>query len=137
MPRNPRLGLAMVAAAVTAVAFGGSPTSAAGVCDQVASPGPGAAQELVDSLWPGQTGCLRAGLYEGNVKVSRPGITLTRYAGGKATVKGRVWIAAGADNVTVEGLYLDGTNPKLLPSPTINADGTTFRRNDVTNHNHS
>ena len=127
----------MVAAAVTAVAFGGSPTSAAGVCDQVASPGPGAAQDLVDSLAPGQTGCLRAGLYEGNVKVSRSGVTLTRYAGDKATVKGRFWIAEGADNVTVEGLYLDGTNPNILPSPTINGDGATFRRNDVTNYNHS
>ena len=127
----------MIAAVVSVAAIGGSPSSAAELCDQVASPGPGAAQELVDSLAPGQTGCLRAGLYEGNVKVSRPGITLTRYAGEKATVKGRFWIAEGADNVTVEGLYLDGTNPKILPSPTINADGTTFRRNDVTNYNHS
>jgi parallel beta-helix repeat protein len=137
MPRNPRLGLAIVAAALTALAIGGSPTSAAGACDEVASPGPGAAQELVDSLSEGQTGCLRAGLYEENVKISRPGIELTRYAGEKATVKGRLWVAEGADGVTVEGLYLDGTNPGLLPSPTINADGVTFRRNDVTNHHHS
>jgi parallel beta-helix repeat protein len=122
---------------LAAVAIGGSPTSAAGVCDRVASPGPGAAQDLVNSLSPGQTGCLRAGLYEGNVKVSRAGITLTRYAGEKATVKGRFWVAEGADNVTVEGLYLDGTNPNILPSPSINADGVTFRRNDVTNYNHS
>jgi parallel beta-helix repeat protein len=137
MPRNARLGLIVVAAAMAALTIGGSPTSAAGPCDEIASPGPGAAQELVDSLSPGQTGCLRAGLYEGNVKVSRPGITLTRYAGDKATVKGRFWIAEGADNVTVEGLYFDGTNPNILPSPTINADGATFRRNDVTNYHHS
>jgi parallel beta-helix repeat protein len=137
MPRNPRLGLAIVAAAIAAIAVGGSPSSAAGPCDEVASPGPGAAQDLVDSLSPGQTGCLRAGLYEGNVKVSTSGITLTRYASDKATVKGRFWIADGADNVTVEGLYLDGTNPNILPSPTVNADGATFRRNDVTNYNHS
>jgi parallel beta-helix repeat protein len=137
MPRNPRLGLAVVAAAIAAIAVGGSPSSAAGPCDEVASPGPGAAQDLVDSLSPGQTGCLRAGLYEGNVKVSTSGITLTRYASDKATVKGRFWIADGADNVTVEGLYLDGTNPNILPSPTVNADGATFRRNDVTNYNHS
>jgi parallel beta-helix repeat protein len=137
MPRNPRLGLIVVAAAMAALTFGGSPTSAAGPCDEIASPGPGAAQELVDSLSPGQTGCLRAGLYEGNVKVSRPGITLTRYAGDKATVKGRFWIAEGADDVTVEGLYLDGTNTNLLPSPSINADGVTFRRNDATNYNRS
>jgi parallel beta-helix repeat protein len=122
---------------MAAAAFGGSPSSAAGPCDEVASPGPGAAQDLVDALAPGQTGCLRAGLYEGNVKLQTPGITLTRYASDKATVKGRFWIAEGADNVTVEGLYFDGTNPNMLPSPTINADGATFRRNDVTNYNHS
>jgi parallel beta-helix repeat protein len=137
MPRNPRLGLGIVAAALAAATIGGSPSSAAGVCDEIASPGPGAAQDLVDSLSPGQTGCLRGGLYEGNVKVSRPGITLTRYAGERATVKGRFWVAEGADNVTVEGLYLDGTNPNILPSPSINANGVTFRRNDVTNYNHS
>jgi parallel beta-helix repeat protein len=122
---------------MAAAAIGGSPSSAAGPCDEVASPGPGAAQDLVDSLSPGQTGCLRAGLYEGNVKVAKPGITLTRYAGDKATVRGRFWVAEGADNVTVEGLYLDGTNDNILPSPSINADGATFRRNDVTNYNHS
>jgi parallel beta-helix repeat protein len=137
MPRNPRLGLAVVAAAIAAVVVGGSPSSAAGPCDEIATPGPGAAQQLVDSLSPGQTGCLRAGLYEGNVKVSRPGVTLTRYASDRAIVKGRFWVAEGADNVTVEGLYLDGTNPNILPSPTINADGVTFRRNDVTNYHRS
>jgi parallel beta-helix repeat protein len=119
------------------VAIGVSPSSAAGPCDQVASPAPGAAQDLVDSLSPGQTGCLRAGLYDGNVKVETSGITLTRYASDKATVKGRFWIAEGANNVTVEGLYLDGTNANILPSPTVNGDGATFRRNDVTNYNHS
>jgi parallel beta-helix repeat protein len=137
MPRNPRLGLAVVAAAIAAIAVGGSPSSAAGPCDEVASPGPGATQDLVDSLSPGQTGCLRAGLYEGNVRVSKPGITLTSYAGEKATVKGRFYVPEGSDNVTVEGLYLDGTNPDRLPSPTVNADGATFRRNDITNYHHS
>jgi parallel beta-helix repeat protein len=123
-----------VAAAVVAATAGGSPTSAAGPCDQVGSPGRGAAQRLVDSLDPGQTGCLRGGLYEGNVRVGKPGITLTSYAGEKATVKGRFYVPQGSDDVTVEGLYLDGTNPDMLPSPTINSDGVTFRRNDVTNN---
>ena len=122
---------------MAAVAIGGSPSSAAGPCDEVASPGPGAAQDLVDALSPGQTGCLRAGLYEGNVRVSKPNITLTRYAAEKATVRGRFYVPEGADGVTVEGLYLDGTNPGGLPSPTIDADGVTFRRNDVTNYHRS
>ncbi len=134
MPRNPRLGLAVVAAAIVAATVGGSPTAAAGPCDQVGSPGRGAAQRLVDSLDPGQTGCLRGGLYEGNVRVGKSGITLTGYADEKATVKGRFYIPEGSDNVTVEGLYLDGSNPDMLPSPTINSDGVTFRRNDVTNN---
>jgi parallel beta-helix repeat protein len=137
MPRNPRLGLAIVAAALTALSIGVTPASAAGVCDQIVSPGPRAAQELVDSLSSGQTGCLRAGLYEENVRISEPGITLTRYAAEKATLKGRLWVAEGADGVTVEGLNLDGTNPGLLPSPTINADRVTFRRNGVTNYHRS
>src|SRR5215216_2200606 len=137
MPRNPRLGLAVVAAAMAAIGIAGASSSAAGPCDEVASPGPGAAQALVDSLRSGQTGCLRAGLYEGAVKVSTPGVTLTRYADDKATVKGRFWVAEGADGMTVEGIYLDGSNPGTLPSPSINADSVTFRRNDVTNYNHS
>jgi parallel beta-helix repeat protein len=133
MPRNPRLGLAIVAAAVAATGVGASPAAAWTACDQVATPGPGAAQRLVDSLDTGQTGCLRGGLYEGNVKVSRPGVMLTRYGAEKAIVKGRFWVAEGADGVTVQGLHLDGTNAAILPSPTINADDVTFRRNDVTN----
>jgi parallel beta-helix repeat protein len=137
MPRNPRLGLGLAAATITALAFGATPASAAGACDEVASPGPRAVQQLVDSLSPGQTGCLRAGAYEENVRISRPRITLTRYAEEKATIKGRLWVAEGADGVTVESLYLDGTNPGLLPSPTINGDDVTFRRNDVTNNHHS
>jgi parallel beta-helix repeat protein len=137
MPRNPRLGLAIVAAAVVAATVGGSPSSAAGPCDQIGSPGHGAAQRLVDSLESGQTGCLHGGLYEGNVRVGKPGITLTAYGEEKATVKGRFYIPEGSDNVTVEGLYLDGTNPDRLPSPTVNSNGVTFRRNDITNYHRS
>jgi nitrous oxidase accessory protein NosD len=124
----------MVAAAFAAAAIGAAPASAAATCNQVATPGPGAAQRLVDSLAPGETGCLRGGLYEGNVKVSQPGVTLTRYGAEKAIVKGRFWVAEGADGVTVQGLYLDGTNAEILPSPTINAADVSFRRNDVTNN---
>jgi parallel beta-helix repeat protein len=43
-------------------------------------------------------------------------------------------VPQGSDNVTVEGLYLDGTNPNILPSPSIAARNTTFRRNDITNN---
>jgi parallel beta-helix repeat protein len=135
--RKPSLALAGVATALAVIAVSAAPASAATRCDRVASPGPGAAQQLVDSLEPGQVGCLHGGTYTGDVKVARPGITLTRFGSERATVKGRLWVARGADGVTVEGLFLDGTNRDTLPSPTVNADKATFRRNDVTNNHHS
>jgi parallel beta-helix repeat protein len=129
--------LAGVAATLAASIGSAAPAAAATSCDQVASPGQGAVQRLVDSLAPGQVGCLRAGTYNGDVRVGTRGITLTRYGDDRATVKGRFWIARGSDNVTVEDLYLDGANRDDLPSPTINADGATFRRNDVSNGHRS
>jgi parallel beta-helix repeat protein len=108
--------------------------SAAGECDQVAAPGAGAAQRLVDSLGAGQTGCLRAGTYREAVRFNRGNLTLRPYPGEQATVIGRMLVPQGSDGVTVEGLYLDGTNPNILPSPSINARNTTFVRNDVTNN---
>jgi parallel beta-helix repeat protein len=91
-------------------------------------------QRLADSLQPGEAGCLRAGAYSGSVKVTDPGITLRGIPGERATVIGRFWIDEGADGVTVEGLYLNGRNADGLPSPTVNANGAIFRRNDVTNN---
>jgi parallel beta-helix repeat protein len=127
----------MAGAALAALSLGAPQAQAETNCDEVASPGAGAVQRLVDSLGRGQTGCLHGGLYTGAVKIERPGITLTRFGDEKATVKGRFWIARGADDVTVERLYLDGSNSGVLPSPTVNANGATFRRNDVTNNHHS
>jgi parallel beta-helix repeat protein len=135
--RKPSLALAGVVTTLAAMFACAAPASAATQCDGVASPGPDAVQQLVDSLKPGQTGCLHGGAYAENVKVTTPGITLTRFGDERAQVKGRFWIARGANGVTVEGLYLDGTNPNRLPSPTINANDATFRRNDVTNYHHS
>jgi parallel beta-helix repeat protein len=134
MPRNPRLGLSLVAAAIAAALFSAAPASAAASCDRVAAAGPGSAQRLVDDLNPGQTGCLRGGVHTGNVRIGTPNITLTRFGSEKATVRGRLYIAEGSNGVSVEGLYLDGTNQAGLPSPTVNADGVTFSRNDVTNN---
>jgi parallel beta-helix repeat protein len=133
MPRNPRLGLSITAAAV-ALATTAPGAAAAASCDKVAVPGPGSAQRLVDDLNPGQTGCLKAGVHTGNVRIGTPNITLTRFGTEKATVRGRLYIAEGSNGVAVEGLYLDGTNDAGLPSPTVNADGVTFSRNDVTNN---
>jgi hypothetical protein len=87
-------------------------------------------QKLVDALGPGQTGCLRRGGYrQGEVTIRTHGIRLTSYRGERATVVGRLRVTA--DWVTVAGLKLNGRNLRDLPSPTVNADDVTFRRNDV------
>ena len=120
-------------------------------CDKVASPlgsdfnsGSAAkpyatADRLANSLQAGQTGCLRAGVYQGDVKfldggTSSAPITLTSYPGERATVIGRMHISDEANNVVVQQLDLDGRNFANLPSPTVNGDNAVFRDNDVTNH---
>jgi Right handed beta helix region len=145
MPRAPSLGLATAAVALATALASGSSALAATNCSLFASPAGAdvsvgseqapfrSVQKLVDSLSAGQTGCLRAGHYQEDVKVSRPGITLTRYGAERVTVRGRLWVAQGADDVTVEELYLDGANEARLPSPSISGRNVTFRRNDVTN----
>src|SRR5262245_3930442 len=149
--RNALLALATAAIAVAAVV--GS-SSAATSCDRVASPSGsdsaagssaspfGTAQKLVDSLAPGQTGCLKAGLYEQNVTITRGGakgapVTLSSYPGERATVRGRFRVKDGANFVTVQSLDLDGRNSDSLPSPTVNGDDVTFRDNDVTNYHYT
>jgi parallel beta-helix repeat protein len=133
----------------------GMATAAAGVgaspCDKVASPlgsdaYPGTVAEpyatverLANSLSAGQTGCLRAGVFQGDVRVTKGGApgaptTITSYPGERAIVVGRFRVAEQANFVTVTGLDLDGRNGDNLPSPTINGDNVTFRANDVTNH---
>jgi hypothetical protein len=140
------------ACAAVFLAWGmGLAPSAAAACDRVASPlgsdaYPGTlaepyatADKLANSLSPDQTGCLRAAVYQGDVRVSKGGgagapTTITSYPGERATVVGRFRVADTANHVTVTGLDLDGRNEELLPSPTINGDHVTFAANDVTNH---
>ena len=124
--------------------------NAAGTCSRVAaSNGSDAAagteaapyataQKLVDSLGAGETGCLRSGTYVEDVKVSRGGsadarVTLRSFPGERATVKGRFWIAEGADFVTVAQLDLNGVNERRNPSPTVNSNDAIFEEVDVTN----
>ncbi len=93
---------------------------------------------LVAALRPGQRGCLLAGVYQEDVTIrqgGRPGapITLTAATGVRATLVGRLWIADTANDVVVERLFLDGRNPRNLPSPTVNGDRIEFLGNNVTN----
>ena len=94
---------------------------------------------LADALQAGQTGCLREGVFQGDVKFMRGGtqsapITLTSYPGERATVIGRIHVSDDANNVVVQQLDLDGRNAANLPSPTVNGDNAVFRDNDVTTH---
>lgn len=105
--------------------------SAAGTVDQPLK----TAQQLVDSLQTGQTGCLRDGTYssDNQIKVSTPNVTLTSYPGERAKLMGRLYVAQEAPETTISDLDLDGVNKTDLPSPTINADDVNLVGNDITN----
>ena len=95
------------------------------------------AQKLISSLSAGQVGCLRAGTFTGNVKVSRGGasgapIRVTSYDSQPARIVGRLWLAPGANHAVFDHLVLDGRTSGL-PSPSIYADDVAFRDNEVTN----
>jgi hypothetical protein len=141
---------AIVAVAIS-IAAGAAESPAAAACDRVAAPAGSdsaagtvaspyrTAQKLADSLQPGQTGCLRAGIYEQNVAIVTGGsagspVTLSSYPGERATVRGRFRVKDSANFVIVESLDLDGRNVDKLPSPSVYGDDVTFRDNDVTNY---
>ena len=84
------------------------------VCDKIAS---GNIQGLVDSLRPGQVGCLRGGVYtdpDKQVRFNNSGkrgnrIILRSYPGERATFRGSIYIPEGTNYVTVRGMRLDGS----------------------------
>jgi parallel beta-helix repeat protein len=147
-------GLATIAAILAAPAANASASG----CDRVAAPGgsnsaPGTEaapyasfQKLVDSLAPGQVGCLRAGTYrETNVTVNRGGtgegarVVVRNYPGERAVHQGRLYVTDHANWLTFEGLVLNGREGAscgdncVLPSPTVNGDDIVFQDNEVTN----
>lgn len=146
--RPARIAFAGIVATASFAAFSGS-AAAATSCDLVAaSNGSDSAagtvdaplksvQKLVDSLKPGQTGCLRDGKYadssDNEIGIDTPNVTLTSYPGERAQVNGRIWISKTGDGVTISSLNLDGKNPRVLPSPTVNADDVVISNNDITN----
>ena len=106
-----------------------------GYCDRSSSPRQ-SPQAFVQSLRPGQTGCLRPGVHvagRDGIKFSRPRVTLRSRGRGPATLLGRVWIARGANHVKIRDLVLDGRNPKDQASPTVNANHAVLRDNEITN----
>ncbi|HEX8074999.1 MAG TPA: right-handed parallel beta-helix repeat-containing protein [Thermoleophilaceae bacterium] len=105
------------------------------------------AQKLVDSLDPGEIGCLRQGTYTEDVTIDRGGggdasrVVVRSYPGERAKIAGRLYVTDDANYVTVEQLDLNGHDSGsctdkadcVLPSPTVNGDHVTFQDNDVTN----
>jgi hypothetical protein len=98
------------------------------------------AQRVVDSLRPGQTGCLRAGTYsepsEFVVRFDHGGrpdarITLRSHPGERATLLGNVAVINGSDYVTLSRLRIEGTGG----SNTVKtyATGTIVEHSDITN----
>ena len=76
--------------------------------DRLAEDGEGLESLLVDSLGPGDTGCIRAGTYhEQNITIRNGGsgddarVTIASYPGERATIDGRVYVADSANYVTV------------------------------------
>ena len=144
MPLRRSLAAAFAAALALAAAPSGA---AAAECDRVASPGPDAAQDLADSLSPGEVGCLHAGTYSEDVTINHGGsgedarIVLRSFPGERARISGRVYVPTRSRYVTVEQLDLDGHDSPpcsdkddcRLPSPTVDGDHAVFQDNDVTN----
>jgi hypothetical protein len=99
------------------------------------------AQRLVDSLRPGQTGCLRSGTYSDSSdefvvrfdRAGRPGapITLRSNPGERARIRGTIYVPEGSNHVTVSNLVLEGTGE----DSTFKAYATdvVLQYNDITN----
>lgn len=118
------------------------PASAADVqgCTRVISSG-GSVQGLVDSLRPGETGCLRGGTYTGDVTPSVSGspgapITLASYPGQRATIVGILWIPVRSDYITVANLNIVGTSEQSI-SVQLFGDHATLVHDDITNNHQS
>jgi parallel beta-helix repeat protein len=162
MPFGTKVGFVMLPVLIAVVALGAGaepaqPQSAS--CDRVAAPGgsdgnAGTAGDpfrtvgrLASVLSPGQTGCLRGGVFRENVTVRHGGrtgapITLTAYPGTRPKLEGRLVIERDAQFVTVADLALDGTaspacargtSCAVYPSPTVYGDHAILRGNDITN----
>lgn len=92
------------------------------------------ATRLASSLSSGQTGCLYAGSYTGDVSLRTSATTLRSVAGQRATLNvGTLEIAGGTSGVTVSDLNIVGRADALTTR--LNGDRFLFTRNDVTNNN--
>ena len=156
MPASVRSSLCVVLVALIVGCVNiGAGAASASVCDRVASPNGsesaagtvsqpyGTVQALVDALQPGQTGCLRGGVYEEDVTIRHGGaanapIVVRSYPGETATLVGRLRLAQGSDYTVISDLDLVGIEhgnecSKMCASPTVDANHTSWIGDDVTN----
>ena len=131
----------MTAALAALSALPGS-ALAADRCDRVASPGSDTAQQLLDSLRPGETGCLHGGTYGSswdNVLYPRRGgepgapLTLRSYPGERARLVGIIDIPHGSDYITLSGLDIEGTAEDGANTIKIYSRGVVLEESDITN----
>jgi hypothetical protein len=91
-------------------------------------------QTLLNSLAPGQTGCLRAGTYTfSQTDFIIPDVTLMPYDGETVTLKGSIKVKPAGHHSTIQGLKLNGAGGTSNIGPRIYADGTVLRDNEITN----
>src|SRR4051812_21915204 len=155
MPTISRFAAAAAPLAITAALAFAPVASADTTCTKFASPAGSdsasgsldapfrTAQQLAESLTPGDTGCLHGGTYAEDVTVNHSGrdgapLTITSYPGERAKLVGRLWVTKRGDWVTIANLDINGTkalgtNQDTLPSPTVNGANDKFIGNDVTN----
>ncbi len=135
---------ALLATTAALAALSALPASAlaADQCDRVASPGSDSAQQLLDSLRPGETGCLHGGTYgssRDNVLYPRRGgepgapLTLRSYPGERARLVGIIDIRHGSDYITLSGLDIEGTAEDGANTIKIYSRGVVLEQSDITN----
>jgi Right handed beta helix region len=135
---------ALLATTAALAALSALPASALGAdgCDRVASPGSDTAQRLLDSLLPGESGCLHGGTYgssRDNVLYPRSGgepgapLTLRSYPGERARLVGIIDIPHGSDYITLSGLDIEGTAEDGANTIKIYSRGVVLEESDITN----
>ncbi|CAN5634969.1 hypothetical protein BH10ACT11_BH10ACT11_16010 [soil metagenome] len=128
-------GLALLGCgeATTDPAPGPVPASSHASCDTTLVPGD-SLTDAISKVAPKTTICLRAGTFVVDELLINKQLTLQSAPGGRATLRGRLYLAPGSDGSRILDLDLNGNGPvEYFTSPTIAADHVTFRNDDVTN----
>lgn len=90
-------------------------------------------EQLVDSLRPGEVGCLRAGVYGGDsVYFEAPAAELRSYPGETATITAFVEVKPSAVGAHIHHLRFDASGHSNNTGVKLQADGTRFSDNELT-----